>query len=98
MTITFYGNRLYLLALLVIALGLVRVALIARSLKNGYGGAWQLALGVAISDVTQPVLALLTLGQLGAGQAARLTVLKYVAVSVLVVIGGGLIIAWVDQS
>ena len=39
------------------------MALIARSLKNGFSGAWPLALGAAIGDVVWPVLALLTSGQ-----------------------------------
>ena len=43
------------------------------------------------------VLALLTLGQLVAMHAAVLTGLKYVAVIVFMVLGLGLIIAWVDK-
>ncbi|MEL0289503.1 MAG: LysE family transporter, partial [Alphaproteobacteria bacterium] len=56
-----------------------------------------LALGVAIGDVIWPVLALLTLGQLVAVHAALLTGLKYVAVIVFMVMGGGLIMARVDR-
>jgi threonine/homoserine/homoserine lactone efflux protein len=99
MTITFYEIGLYLLALAVlfITLGPVWVALIARSLKHGFSGAWPLALGVAIGDVIWPVLALLTLGQLVAVHAALLTGLKYVAVIVFMVMGGGLIMARVDR-
>ena len=47
------------------------VVLIARSLKNGFSGAWPLALGVAIGDVVCPVLALITLGQLVGGAFGR---------------------------
>ena len=99
MTITFYEIGLYLLALalLFITPGPVWVALIARSLKHGFSGAWPLALGVAIGDVIWPVLALLTLGQLVALHAALLTGLKYVAVIVFMVMGGGLIMARVDR-
>jgi len=99
MTITFYEIGLYLLALalLFITPGPVWVALIARSLKHGFSGAWPLALGVAIGDVIWPVLALLTLGQLVAVHAALLTGLKYVAVIVFMVMGGGLIMARVDR-
>ena len=99
MTITFYEIGLYLLALalLFITPGPVCVALIARSLKHGFSGAWPLALGVAIGDVIWPVLALLTLGQLVAVHAALLTGLKYVAVIVFMVMGGGLIMARVDR-
>ena len=64
-TITLYETGLYLLALalLFITPGPVWVALIARSLKNGFSGAWPLPLKVVIGDVIWPVLALLTLGQ-----------------------------------
>ena len=99
MTITFYEIGLYLLALalLFITPGPVWVALIARSLKHGFSGAWPLALGVAIGDAIWPVLALLTLGQLVAVHAALLKGLKYVAVIVFMVMGGGLIMARVDR-
>ena len=99
MTITFYEIGLYLLALalLFITPGPVWVALIARSLKQGFSGAWPLALGVAIGDVIWPVLALLTLGQLVAVHVALLMGLKYVAVIVFIVMGGGLIMARVDR-
>ena len=77
-----YEIGLYLsaLALLFITPGPVWVALIARSLKNGFRGAWPLALGLAIGDVVWPVLLLLTLGQLVAVHAAVLTSLNYVVV------------------
>ena len=99
LTITLYEIGLYLLALalLFITPGSVWVALIARSLKNGFSGAWPLALGVAMGDVVWPVLALLTLGQLVAVHAAVLTGLKYVAVIVFMVMGIGLIMARVDK-
>ena len=98
-TITLHELGLYLLALalLFITPGPVWVALIARSLKNGFSGAWPLALGVAIGDVIWPILALVTLGQLIAAHAILLTVLEYVAVIVFVVMGIGLIMARVDQ-
>ena len=73
------------------------MALIARSLKNGFSGAWPLALGVAIGDVVWLVLVLLTLGQLVAVHAAVLIGLKYVAVIVFLVMGVGLIMAQVDN-
>ena len=99
LTITLYEIGLYLLALalLFITPGPVWVALIARSLKNVFSGAWPLALGVTIGDVVWPVLALLTLGQLVAVYAAVLTGLKYVAVIVFMVMGVGLIMARVDK-
>ena len=98
-TITLHEIGLYLLALalLFITPGPVWVALIARSLKNGFSGAWPLALGVAIGDVIWPILALVTLGQLVAAHVILLTVLEYVAVIVFVVMGVGLIMARVDQ-
>ena len=78
LTITLYEIRLYLLALalLFITPGPVWVALIARSLKNGFSGAWPFALGVAVSDVVWPELALLTLGHLVAVQGAVLNRLR----------------------
>ena len=99
LTITLYETGLCLLALalLFITLGPVWVALIARRLKDGFSGAWPLALGVAIGDVVWPVMALLTLGQLVAVHAAVLTGLKYVAVIVLIVMWVGLIMARVDK-
>ena len=77
LTITLCEIGLYLLALalLFITRGPVCVALIARSLKNGFSRAWPLALGMAIGDVVWPVLALLTLGQLVAVHALVLTML-----------------------
>ena len=99
LTITLYEIGLYLLALalLFITPGPVRVAIIARSLKNGFSGAWPLALGVAMGDVVWPVLALLTLGQLVAVHAAVLTGLKYVTIIIFMVMGVALIIARVDK-
>ena len=53
LTIMLHEIGLYLLALalLFITPGPVWVALIARSLKNVFSGAWPLALGVTIGDV-----------------------------------------------
>ena len=98
-TITLHEIGLYLLALalLFITPGPVWVALIARSLKNGFSGAWPLALGVAIGDVIWPILALVTLGQLVVAHAILLTVLEYVAVIVFMVMGVGLIMARIDR-
>ena len=73
------------------------MVLIARSLKNGFSGAWPLPLEVVIGDVIWPVLALLTLGQLVAAHAVLLTGSKHVAVIVFAVMGVGLIIARVDR-
>ena len=75
------------LVLLFITPGSVWFALIARSLKVGFSGAWPLALVVAIGDVIWPVLALLTLGQLVVVHAALLTGLKYVAVITFMAMG-----------
>jgi len=99
MTISLYQIGLYLvaLALLFITPGPVWVALIARSLKSGFSGAWPLAMGVAIGDVVWPVLALLTLGQLVALHASLLIGLKYIAVAVFLIMGGGLIMARTDR-
>jgi len=89
---------LYAVAILLLFLtpGPVWVAILARSLKNGFAGAWPLALGVAIGDVFWPVLALLTLGQILSIHPDILLWLRYVAVAVFLVMGGGLMLARVD--
>lgn len=87
------GLYSFALLLLFITPGPVWVALIARSLKSGFAGAWPLALGVAIGDMCWPALALLSLGQIVSLHGELIFWLRYIAVAVFVVMGIGLYLA-----
>lgn len=84
------GLYSFALLLLFITPGPVWVALIARSLKSGFAGAWPLALGVAIGDLCWPALALLSLGQIVSLHGDLIFWLRYIAVAVFVGMGIGL--------
>jgi len=98
-TISVGDAGLYAVAILLLFLtpGPVWVAILARSLKDGFRGAWPLAVGVAIGDIFWPVLALLALGQILAVHADILVWLRYIAVVVFVVMGCGLMMARNDE-
>ena len=87
------GLYSFALLLLFITPGPVWVALIARSLKSGFAGAWPLALGVAIGDLCWPALALLSLGQIVSLHGDLIFWLRYIAVAVFVGMGIGLYLA-----
>lgn len=87
------GLYSFSLLLLFITPGPVWVALIARSLKSGFAGAWPLALGVAIGDLCWPALALLSLGQIVSLHGDLIFWLRYIAVAVFVGMGIGLYLA-----
>ena len=87
------GLYSFALLLLFITPGPVWVALIARSLKSGFAGAWPLALGVAIGDMCWPALALLSLGQIVSLHGELIFWLRYIAVAVFVGMGIGLYLA-----
>jgi threonine/homoserine/homoserine lactone efflux protein len=87
------GLYSFALLLLFITPGPVWVALIARSLKSGFAGAWPLALGVALGDICWPALALLSLGQIVSLHGDIIFWLRYVAVAVFVGMGIGLYLA-----
>lgn len=87
------GLYSFALLLLFITPGPVWVALIARSLKSGFAGAWPLALGVAIGDLCWPALALLSLGQIVSVHGDLIFWLRYIAVAVFVGMGIGLYLA-----
>jgi threonine/homoserine/homoserine lactone efflux protein len=76
------GLYSFALLLLFITPGPVWVALIARSLKSGFAGAWPLALGVALGDICWPALALLSLGQIVSLHGDIIFWLRYIAVAV----------------
>ena len=79
-----YSAALFLLFL---TPGPVWVAMLARGLKDGFAGAWPLALGVAFGDFAWAVAALLTLSQVASFQADLIFWLKYVAVFVFFAMG-----------
>ena len=89
MTITASEIGLYIAALFLLFLtpGPVWVAMLARGLKDGFVGAWPLALGVAFGDFAWAVAALLTLSQVASFQADLIFWLKYVAVFVFFAMG-----------
>ena len=84
------GLYSFALLLLFITPGPVWVALIARSLKSGFAGAWPLALGVAIGDLCWPALALLSLGQIVSLHGDLIFWLRYIAVAVRIAPGGAI--------
>jgi len=93
MTITPYELLLYAGALFVLFLtpGPVWVALTARTLSGGFHAAWPLALGVVVGDVLWPFLAILGVTWIVSVFAGFMTVLRYVA-SVMFLMMGFLII------
>ena len=82
------GLNIAALFLLFLTPGPVWVAMLARGLKDGFVGAWPLALGVAFGDFAWAVAALLTLSQVASFQADLIFWLKYVAVFVFFCNGG----------
>ena len=91
------GLYSFALLLLFITPGPVWVALIARSLKSGFAGAWPLALGVALGDICWPALALLSLGQIVSLHGDIIFWLRYIAVAVFAGMGIGLYLAPVQS-
>lgn len=99
MTITPSDMLLYAGALLVLFLtpGPVWVALIARGLSGGFHGAWPLALGVVVGDVLWPFLAILGVSWVVSVYADFMTVLKWVA-AVIFLVMGYMVIKHADKS
>ena len=89
MTITLTELGLYSFALLVLFLtpGPVWVALLARALSGGFASAAPLALGVVVGDVLWPLLAIFGVTWIISEFAAFLTVLRWVAVAMFLVMG-----------
>lgn len=71
--------------------GPVWVALVARTLSGGAKSAWPLALGVVVGDIFWPLLAVLGVSWLVSSSAEFMTVLRFVAVGIFVIMGIGLI-------
>ena len=93
MTITAWELTLYAGALLVLFLtpGPVWLAIIARSLSGGFQAAWPLALGVAIGDILWPLLAIIGVSWLVNEIEGFMTVLRYVASGVFLLMGVGVL-------
>jgi threonine/homoserine/homoserine lactone efflux protein len=67
--------------------GPVWVALTARALSGGMRGAWPLAVGVALGDLVWPLCAILGLAWVLSLYGDALTVMRWVAAGVFVVMG-----------
>ncbi len=89
MTISAGELALYAGALLILFLtpGPVWVALTARALSGGFHAAWPLALGVVVGDMLWPFLAILGVTWVVSVFAGFMTVLKWVAALVFLVMG-----------
>ena len=99
MTITPPELALYCGALLILFLtpGPVWVALTARALSGGFHAAWPLAFGVVVGDVIWPFLAILGVTWVVSVFAGFMTVLKWVAAAVFLIMGA-LIIRNADKT
>lgn len=99
MTITPAQLALYAGAVLILFLtpGPVWVALTARAMSGGFHAAWPLALGVVIGDTVWPLLAILGVTWVVSSFAAFMTVLKWVA-SVVFLVMGWLILRNADRT
>lgn len=89
MSVTGYELFLYALGLagLWAVPGPVWLALTARALSGGFAAAWPLAVGVAIGDLVWPLAAILGLSWVESVYGDLLSVLRWVAAVVFVVMG-----------
>ena len=89
MTITLSDLMLYAAAMagLWAVPGPVWVALTARALSGGMGGAWPLAVGVALGDLIWPLCAILGLAWVLSLYGDALDVLRWIAAAVFIVMG-----------
>ncbi|MCU9849970.1 LysE family translocator [Defluviimonas sp. WL0024] len=89
MTVTPASLLLYAgaLGLLWLTPGPVWVALTARALSGGFASAWPLAVGVTIGDLVWPLVAIFGLAWVVDQFDQFMTVMRYVAVVVFVVMG-----------
>jgi threonine/homoserine/homoserine lactone efflux protein len=93
MTITPVELLLYAgaLAILFLTPGPVWIAIVARTLTGGFNAAWPLALGVAIGDAIWPVAAVLGITWITSFFAGFLTVLRWVASAIFILMGVAII-------
>ncbi len=89
MSIGWFDLLLYSGALLILFLtpGPVWLALMARSVSGGFNAAWPLALGVSVGDIVWPLLAILGLSWIVTEVDGFMTLLKWVACFVFLVMG-----------
>lgn len=67
--------------------GPVWVALLARSLSGGMAAAWPLAVGVALGDLVWPLLAILGLTWVESAYGDLLSLLRWLAAAIFLVMG-----------
>ncbi len=93
MTVTLISLLLYAgaVGLLWLTPGPVWVAITARALTGGFASAWPLAVGVTIGDLLWPLVAIFGLAWIVDQFDAFMTVMRYVAAAVFIVMGGLLI-------
>ncbi len=89
MTITLSDLMLYAAAMagLWAVPGPVWVALTARALSGGMGGAWPLAVGVALGDLIWPLCAILGLAWVLSLYGDALNLLRWIAAAVFIMMG-----------
>jgi len=89
MTVSFHELLLYALGMagLWAVPGPVWVALIARALSGGFAAAWPLAIGVAIGDLVWPLTAMLGLTWIESSYGDFLSVLRWVAAAIFLIMG-----------
>lgn len=89
MTVSFHELLLYALGMagLWAVPGPVWVALIARALSGGFAAAWPLAIGVAIGDLVWPLTAILGLTWIESSYGDFLSVLRWVAAAIFLIMG-----------
>jgi threonine/homoserine/homoserine lactone efflux protein len=67
--------------------GPVWVALTARALSGGFAAAWPLAVGVALGDLVWPLAAILGLSWIESSYGDLLSILRWVAAAIFLVMG-----------
>jgi threonine/homoserine/homoserine lactone efflux protein len=67
--------------------GPVWVALTARALSGGFAAAWPLAIGVALGDLVWPLAAILGLSWIETAYGDFLSILRWVAAAIFLVMG-----------
>jgi threonine/homoserine/homoserine lactone efflux protein len=89
MTTSLYELGLYALGMLGLwaVPGPVWVALTARALSGGFSAAWPLAVGVALGDLLWPLAAILGLSWIHTVYGDVLSLLRWVAAAVFIVMG-----------
>lgn len=89
MSVSFHELLLYALGMagLWAVPGPVWVALIARALSGGFAAAWPLAIGVAIGDLVWPLTAILGLSWIESTYGDFLSILRWVAAAIFLVMG-----------